>query len=304
MKRATLLLVTLFLLLVLALPAAAASVFPEIIPLPTAFRPEGITAGKGSTFFAGSLADGTILKGDLRTGSSDVLVAGQAGRLSVGMSYDARSNNLFVAGGPNGVARVYNADSGALLAEYPLAAGFINDVIVTREAAYFTNSFAAEYYRLPLGPGGALPGLAAVETIPLSGDWVQGANFNANGIEATANGKQLIIVNSSASALYRVGPTTGVAAQIDLGGPLPNGDGLVLQGKTLYVVQNFINQIGVIELSPDLSSGTDGAPITSTSFDIPTTAVIFGKSLYAVNAKFTAADPSVTDYEIVKVSRR
>ena len=302
MKRVTFLLFTLFMLLVLALPATA-SVFPEIIPLPTAFQPEGITAGKGSTFFAGSLADGAILKGDLRTGSIDVLVAGQEGRLSVGMSYDARSNNLFVAGGLNGVARVYNADSGTLLAEYPLAAGFINDVVVTREAAYFTNSFAAEYYRLPLGPRGALPGLAAVETFPLSGDWVQGAGFNANGIEATTNGKQLIIVNSGAMALFRVDPATGAAAQIDLGGPLPNGDGLVLHGKTLYVVQNFSNQIGVVELSQDLSSGTVGTPITNALFDIPTTAVLFGKSLYAVNAKFTAEDPSMTDYEIVKVSR-
>ena len=274
MKRVTFLLFTLFMLLVLALPATA-SVFPEIIPLPTAFQPEGITAGKGSTFFAGSLADGAILKGDLRTGSIDVLVAGQEGRLSVGMSYDARSNNLFVAGGPNGVARVYNADSGTLLAEYPLAAGFINDVVVTREAAYFTNSFAAEYYRLPLGPRGALPGLAAVETFPLSGDWVQGAGFNANGIEATTNGKQLIIVNSGAMALFRVDPATGAAAQIDLGGPLPNGDGLVLHGKTLYVVQNFSNQIGVIELSQDLSSGTVGTPITNAFIDIPTTAVLF-----------------------------
>lgn len=31
-----------------------------------------------------------------------------------------------------------------------LAAGFINDVIVTRTAAYFTNSFAPEIYEVPL----------------------------------------------------------------------------------------------------------------------------------------------------------
>lgn len=310
MKRTLLFVVGLAVALVLAIPAAAKA-FPEVIPLPIAFQPEGIAAGHGHTFYAGSLADGAIRAGDLRSGETEELVAGEAGRLSVGMSFDARSGYLFVGGGTNGVGRVYDTEDGELLAEYPLFSGgafgdFINDVIVTRDAAYFTNSFAPLLFRVPLGPGGALPDVADVEPITLSGDWMQVPGpfvFNANGIEASANGKSLIVVNSAAQAVYLIDPDGGEATQIDLGGvALPNGDGLVLHGKTLYVVQNQSNQIGVVNLSPDLRSGTVGEPITNTQFNVPTTALRFGDSLYAVNAKF-GTPPAGTPYEIVRVSR-
>ena len=180
------------LLLITAIPASAGSAYPDVIQLPTAFQSEGIAIGNQHTFYAGSLADGTIVSGDLRTGEVEELVPGGEGRLAVGMDYDARSGFLFVAGGTNGVGRVYDTSSGALVAEYGLASGgvfgdFINDVIVTRDAAYFTNSFAAEMYRVPLGPAGTLAS-AAAEAIALSGAWAQVPGFfvfNANGIEAT-----------------------------------------------------------------------------------------------------------------------
>ena len=183
---------------------------------------------------------------------------------------------------------------------------FINDVIVTRTAAYFTNSFAPYISRVPLGAGGVLPDPALVQAIELTGDWAQVPGpfvFNANGIEATPNGKDLIVVNSTAQAVYRVDPESGIATQIDLAGEaVPNGDGLVLLGQTLYVVQNQVNQIGVISLSSDLRSGDLGEPITNPLFNIPTTAAVFGDSLYVVNAKF-GSPPATTDYEIIKVSR-
>ena len=183
---------------------------------------------------------------------------------------------------------------------------FINDVIVTRKAAYFTNSFAPEIYRVPLGPGGAVNAAAAADVIPLAGDWTQLPGpfvFNANGIEASRNGKTLIIVTSATAELYTVDPADGVAAQIDLGGEsVPFGDGLVLSGKKLYVVQNQLNQIGVVSLSRSLSSGVVRDPITNPVFDVPTTAAAFGRSLYAVNAKF-GTPPEGTPYEVIRVSR-
>jgi hypothetical protein len=75
-----------------------------------------------------------------------------------------------------------------------------------------------------------------------------------------------------------------------------------LVGKTLYVVQNRINQIGVISLSTDLYAGIIIDQITNDNFDIPTTALAFGNSLYAVNAKF-GTDSVGTPYEVVKVTR-
>ncbi|MGE5464814.1 MAG: hypothetical protein ACM3PS_15740, partial [Syntrophothermus sp.] len=119
------------------------------------------------------------------------------------------------------------------------------------------------------------------------------------------NGKTLIIVNSTDGALYRVDPETGVATRIDLGtGSVPNGDGILLQGKTLYVVQNSLNQIAVIDLAPDLSSGTIETLITSPNFRVPTTIARFGSSLYAVNARFDTPPTPDTEYDVVRVSMK
>jgi hypothetical protein len=281
--------------------------FPDIIPLPDGFRPEGVVIGRGSTIYAGSLADGSVYRANLRTGDGEVFISGQSGLLAVGLSYDGRSNYLYVSGGPGGDARVYDAYSGALLASYqliPPGTGFINDAIVTREAVYFTNSFVAEYYRLPLDANGRLPDAADVETIPLAGDFVQVGGFNANGIEASANGRYLIIVNSSTGTLFRLEPGSSEALAIDLGGEVvTSGDGLVLQGNTLYVVRNSLNQVAVVELSADFTQGEVVDTLTSPDFRIPTTADIFGSSLYAVNARFDTPPTPDTEYEIVRVAR-
>lgn len=286
--------------------ADAMAPFPKIIPLPDGYRPEGIVTGRGPVIYAGSLADGSIYQANLRTGQGEILVEGQPGQVAVGLAFDTRSNYLFVSGGPTGTATVYDAGTGELLAQYQLAdptsGPFINDAIVTKDAVYFTNSFAAEIYRIPLGPGGSLPDADAVETIPLVGEYVQVAGFNANGIVATADGEYLIIVNSTAQTLYRVDPLTGEAVAIDLGGAaLPNGDGLVLNGNTLYVVQNQINQVSVIELNNTFTTGEVVQTITNDAFRVPTTAALFGNRLYVVNARFGTPPTPDTEYEIVQV---
>jgi sugar lactone lactonase YvrE len=282
----------------------AAQTWPDMIALPNGWLPEGVVTGHGPVIYSGSRANGAIYAADLRTGEGAILVQGQAGRVAVGLSFDARTNYIFVAGGPTGKGSVYDADTGALVQEYSLTAPgtFVNDVIVTRDAAYFTQSALAEYYRVPLGPGGQLADPTGVETIPLSGEWQQVPGLNANGIEATANGKWLIIVNSTVGALYRVEPLTGVATQIDLGGEsVSAGDGLLLRGHTLYVVRNQLNEIAIVELAPDLSSGEIVGTITNPNFDIPSTIAAFGNALYAVNARFTTPPTPSTPYSIVRV---
>ena len=89
-------------------------------------------------------------------------------------------------------------------------------------------------------------------------------------------------------------PTTGEAIEIDLGGAtLPNDDGLVLNGKTLYVVQNYNNQISVIELNSEYEAGEIVNVITHPEFKVPATATLFGSNLYAVNARFDVAPPPI-----------
>ena len=288
-------------------PAARASVEalsagPDVIPLPLGFQPEGLTRGRGSTFFVGSLAGGAIYRGNLLTGAGDILVPSSSGGVAVGLDVDEGSNLLWVAGGPTGDGSVYDAATGALVAEFPLAPGFVNDVVVTREAAWFTNSFSPVLHRVAIDAAGRPTGGA--ESIPLTGDFqfVTGT-FNANGIAATRDGATLIVVNSTTGSLYTVDPGSGEATEIQ-GVSTPGGDGLVLgPGPTLYVVQNFLNQVAVIRLSPDLSAGQLIDVLTSPLFRIPATADGFGPFLYAVNARFDVVPTTDTEYEIVRVPR-
>ncbi|HLO14270.1 MAG TPA: hypothetical protein VK206_05540 [Anaerolineales bacterium] len=290
--------------------AASAKAFPDLIPLPNGFQPEGIASGNGTTFYVGSIPTGSIYRGDLRTGEGDVLVQvpAQLERSAIGLKFDARTGLLFVAGGTTGYAYIYNGETGADVAAIQLSTSpsFINDVVVTKDAAYFTNSSQQTLYRVPLANNGQLPSKLAVQEIHLSGDYQFTPNaFNANGIAATPNGKTLIIVNTVDGVLYNVDPTTGVATRIDLGtDTVINGDGILLQGKTLYVVQNFFNRIAVVQLNSDFTAGTIVDTIKSSSFGVPTTIARFGDALYAVNSHFDIPPTPDTEYQVVRVPRK
>ena len=96
---------------VVAVPAAfAKAAFPETIPLPNGWQPEGIAIGQGTTFYVGSIPTGAIYRGDLRTGQGAPLVQGAAGRAAIGVDFDR--GRLFVAGGGPARAFVYDATDG------------------------------------------------------------------------------------------------------------------------------------------------------------------------------------------------
>ena len=284
--------------------AAGARPFPDVIPLPTGFQPEGIAVGRGHTFYVGSLRTGAIYRGDLRTGTGSILPLSESGRRAAGLELDNR-DRVFVAGGATGQAYVYDARSGASLAEYdlgPAGASFVNDVVLTKHAAWFTDSLRAVLYRVPLARNGALPRQAAVEAVPVTGDFELAPGFNLNGIDATANGKVLIAVQSNLGRLYRIDPATGRADLIELaGGDVRFGDGILLDGRTLYVVQNRLNRVAVVRLSPDLASGTIVGYRTHPALDVPTTIAEHGKRLYVVNARFGVERPETATYSVVRL---
>jgi sugar lactone lactonase YvrE len=282
--------------------AAAAAAFPQVIQLPKGFQPEGIEVGKGTTFYVGSVANGAVYRGNLRTGAGAVLVPGASGKAATGIELDNR-NRLFVAGAGTGKAYVYNARTGALLRTYDLASAptFINDVVVTRNGAYFTDSQKAVLYKIPIGPGGRL---GEVQTIPLTGDFSLASGFNLNGIDATPNGKTLIAVQSNKGKLFRIDPATGATREISLGAEsVPNGDGILLTGKTLYVVQNQLSRVAVIALSSDLSSGRVVTRLADPDFAVPTTIDDHGRRLYAVNARFGMPNPSQAEFQVVQLAK-
>jgi sugar lactone lactonase YvrE len=289
--------------LLLAVSAQGAqSAFPVRIALPDGFQPEGIAAA-GQQFYAGSIPTGAVYRGSLRSGAGAVLVPAKAGRSAIGLKVDR--GRIFVAGGQTGMAYVYDARTGKDIAAYTLATGgdtFVNDVVVTKRAAWFTDSFRPVLYKVPLTANGRPGRQAAVKTVPLTGDYVHGQGFNVNGIAATANGKMLVIVQSSTGTLFTVVPKTGFAKKIGLGGAsASNGDGILLAGRTLYVVQNSDNRVAVFLLAPNRRSGKLVKTITHPQLDVPTTAAKHGKRLYVVNARFGTTPTSSTPYWVTRL---
>jgi sugar lactone lactonase YvrE len=233
--------------------------------------------------------------------------------MAVGMKVDQRSNYLFVAGGISGMGTIYNASSGVEIAAYefaPAGATIINDVVVTREAAYFTDSFRPVLGRVALGRRGN-PGQAELVPLPANfgtdGSCTFGLPPRANGITATPNGKHLIVVHMSEGRLYLINTRTLSAIPINItggdfagGGAACGGDGLLLDGKTLYVVQAPLDRIAVIDMSSDYRSGAISHYITepfasNPATKFPTTIAEFGNALYAV----TYGDiPPTPDYVV------
>lgn len=273
--------------------AAAAPSLPTTINLPAGFRPEGIAIGGGAVAYTGSLADGDIYRIDLKTGTGQVISEGP-GTPSVGMKLDERGR-LFVAGGVAGNARVIDTRTGAVLESHQLATGttFINDVALVRGSAWFTDSNNPVLYRLTCGE---------VTAVPITGDFVYEAGTNANGIAPSPDGKGLLVVQTNLGKLFKVG-FDGVSRQVALDDTLTNGDGLLLSGRTLYVVQNRLNTLAVLRLDRAGTSATVVTTVTDPRFDVPTTVASFADRLYMPNARFTTTPTPTTEYTMVAIPK-
>ena len=280
----------------LASAALAAAPFPETIPVPAGSQPEGIASGKGTTLYVGSRANGSVFRADARTGRGEILVPAQAGRAAFGLK--EFKGELYVAGGPTGFGFVYDARSGRNVDEFDFDGLFVNDVTVTRQAAYFTDSRRPFLYVFPRGKRAGEP-----YALPITGDFAytpDPADIDANGIAATRDGRTLILVQSGTGKLFTADARTGVTQLIDAP-PVPNGDGILLRGRTLYVVQNRLNQVAVLRLDRRLGSAELKAVLTDPDFDVPTTIAALGRRLYAINARFSTPPTPATPYAIVKV---
>uniref|UniRef100_A0AAU2K1P8 Superoxide dismutase n=1 Tax=Streptomyces sp. NBC_00049 TaxID=2903617 RepID=A0AAU2K1P8_9ACTN len=285
-----------------ALPTSGAASpgarLPDAIATPAGFQPEGIAVSARGVAYTGSLTDGSIYRADLATGTGRVITRGQ-GPMSVGLKLDGHGR-LLVAGGFSGEIRVVHSGDGRVLATHQAATGttFINDVVVGCGGAWFTDSFADVLYFLPAGRELTGAG-AAPRAVRLGGEWAPvppgGEHWGANGIERTPDGQALLVVHDTAEALYRVDPRTGAATRTVLdGGSVGNGDGLVVHGRTLYVVRNWAYAVDVFTLSRDGRRARFVKQITDPRFDEPTTAAVYGDRLYVVNARFDAdwSDPA------------
>lgn len=274
--------------------------WPTEFPLPDGWLPEGITIGRAPYAYLGSRANGAILRTDLRTGRSSVLHEGAPGLVAIGLKLGG-DGLLYVAGGGGGTARLVDARTGEPRRTYRLTAAeghFVNDAVLFRDRAWFTDSFGPVLYGVPRGRGGT------VRALPLTGDWEQvpGA-LGANGIVSTPDGRDVIVVNMTTGELYRVSLRTGHATRIALSGAenVVHGDGLVRVGRTLYVVQNRLNLVAVFDLDARATTATLRRTVTDPRFDVPATAARFRDRLYLVNARFTSPQTPETTFTAVAV---
>ena len=326
-------------------PAAPQLNWPEAISIPAGFESEGIELGKGDEFFLGANSfsslfgaafdvphdlspfAGAIYKGNLRTGEGAILVP-PTGKPVSGLSYDPRTDYLYAATGHGEVLTflpfftrnlldqgviVYDAISGDLVTEITFGDGIaINDVLVTRTGVYCTDSLNADLYKVVLEGGGHLPSTPVVEVMHMPGfEMVPG--FNANGLVGEFDGRRLVIVNISTGVLYLVDTDSGEASPIQIEGAeqlFPNGDGLYLEGRTLYILQNFSDKIAVVQLSGDLTGGYFVRNIPgegeTNPLNVATTLIGFGNSLYAINTHvfdLIFGDPALVQSEVVRLRK-
>lgn len=254
--------------------------------------PEGIAYDPATNaFYVGSTNDGTIYRGDLETGDVTVFAeAGADGRTAVtGIKVDGEGR-LYAAGRQTGQLFIYDVSTGDLLGQFENGLGegetLVNDIAITPDgSAYITDSFNPVLYRISSDavdattPPGAEPAATQLDVfLDFTGTVFEyGDGFNANGIVATTDGAFLLIVSFDSGRLFRVEVGTASVTEVDLGGAiLTGGDGLALDGQTLYVVRDTEGGITPVDLADDFASGSVGEGFTDPTFDYPTTMALVG----------------------------
>jgi sugar lactone lactonase YvrE len=255
--------------------------------------PEGVAYQSDTgDFYVGSTTDGTVFQGNVEGSPKEAevfLEPGSDGRTTaIGMEVD-EEGWLFIAGGDTGRIFVYDTDSADLVRclDTPDAeATFLNDVAVTPDGdAYFTDSMRPVLFRVSStgDGGGEVEPWLNFEGTPA--EYEEGFNFN--GIDATEDGRYLVAVQSNTGELFRIDTESKDVVEINLGGEiLTNGDGLLLDGRTVYVVRNEEGLIVPVKLSGEYIRGKVGEPFTDPSFAFPTTIAKTDGRLLVVNSQF------------------
>ncbi|OYO00897.1 SMP-30/gluconolactonase/LRE family protein [Enemella evansiae] len=264
--------------------------------------PEGIeVAPNGRVYVTGS-GDGDVYVSDPSRPGQLVLLADGAtqGRTAaLGIERDQRGR-LWVAA----VDHVDLLDrSGRLLQRIDLPDGgadsYLNDLTVTRDAVYVTDSNTAVVWRIPLtgneiGTMERWLDLTTVFPYPVY-------YFYLNGIVASPDGQRLLVASQGLGVLFRIDVATRGATIVDSGDSSFGADGMVLQGDTVYGVLNYEapeGKQGVYRgvLSADWTTMTV-TPVDTTGFDSPTTLALHRGRFYVVNSQLDRA-PGTPPYTV------
>jgi sugar lactone lactonase YvrE len=264
---------------------------PVTYALPgTALFPEGMGYDRQTgDFYTGSVVDGTIVRGNILNPQAQVFSpAGADGRSSaLGMRTDR--SRLYIAGGASGTVWVYDKRTGAFITKLsdglPSTGTTLNDLAVTRSGVYVTDSLSPSLWRITQGPGGTLTMTKWLDFTGTAFQYVSG--YNADGIQATPDGRYLIVGALNTGKLYRIDLATKAVVQIDTGAAnLVDADGIELVGHDLYVARNADNQIVKLNMADDWSSGAVDTITTSPRFDYTVALAAVGPRLLVLNAQF------------------
>ena len=265
------------------------------IPLPAELHyPEGIGYDPDGYVFTASASDGAVVRTSLKDGSSTtitkpgVLLRGSSANFPriLGIKVDG-SKRLWIAGGRTGKIFALDSRSGRLIKELVVAGegSVLNDAVATREAVYVTDTLRPILWRIALSGNG----IGEPEPwINFGGTPIEYADgLNLNGIAIDPTGRSLIVVQMDKGLLFKIDVNTKAIAPIDIGGAdLSGGDGLVLDGTTLYVVRQPAAEIVSLQLAPDLSSARVVSRYRSPVLQWPATAAKVGNDLLVVNSQF------------------
>jgi len=256
--------------------------------------PEGIAVDESAgVFYVAGAGSGGIYRVDIASGeATEFLPAGSRGQfMTIGMDLDDMGR-LWVAGGGSGEVLVFDAASAEQVATFTTPQGpamFLNDIVVTNAGdAYITDSNRPTLWRVPAGSvegggGEAEPWLDFTGTA-----FEYGEGFNANGIVSNEDGSVLLVVQASTGNIYRVDVASSEVTQVDAGVALTGGDGLVVDGETLYVVQNGEDRVAVLRLADDWSSAQLVGYLEDERLSSAATAALVGDDLLVVNSQFAA----------------
>jgi sugar lactone lactonase YvrE len=270
--------------------AVAASQPNEYVVPGVCASPYGVAFQEGtSSFYVTSACNGAVYRGHLGRRVVGILRApGQHGSLSdqaYGLAVD-RAGRLFVAT-PIGIL-VYSAKDGSLVKQF-ITDDPVHHVALARDGyAYFASRRRPLVYRVrtaAAGRGAVIARIAPwlnLDPTALRAD--KGQNFD--GIAATDDGRYLVAVRQTSGELFRIGLRDRRVTQIGTTDvTLTGAAGVLLRGRTLYVVRTVPGEIVRVPLNSTYTRGGVTATIRATSFGYPTTAAFARGRLLVANSR-------------------
>lgn len=285
-----------------------------VLPLPdTAAYPEGVAVDPATgAIYTNSANTGVVFRVDPDTGAAarvaDPLGLGDSPpakpvSVALGLKADGEGR-LWVAGARSGSMHVVDIATGERLARFTTPEGpwLINDVALTPDAAYFTDTLRPVLWRVARD---SIADAVLEPWLSFEGTALQyGEEPNLNGIVATPDGRYLIVVLMKTGKLFRIDTRTRDIVAIDTGASaLDGGDGLALIDQRLFLVRQSAGEVVALDLSADGATAVEAKRIKPAELAWPATIAVRGDRLIVANSQLNrrgSGDP-VLPFSLVSI---